>query len=167
LRVRCEDINDTLKDRSEQYDIIVTNSFLHHIPDYLGMIADAIELLKPAGQFFSFQDPLRYDSIGKFATAFNSAAYLSWRIFKGDVLGGLKRRLRRSRGVYLEDAAEDQTEYHAVRGGVDQEAIGRLLDERGFNCELVTYYATQSSLFQPIGAALGIRNMFSIIARRR
>jgi SAM-dependent methyltransferase len=167
LRIKREDINDTLKDNSEQYDIIVTNSFLHHIPDYLGMIAAATELLKPRGQFFSFQDPLRYDSIGKIATAFNNVAYLSWRLFRGDVIGGLKRRLRRSRGVYLEDAIEDQTEYHAVRGGVDQDAIGRLLDERGFKCELVTYYAIQSSLFQPIGTALGIRNMFSIIARRR
>jgi len=166
LKVRCEDISDTLKDRSERFDVIVANSFLHHIPDYLGMIAAATELLKPNGQFFSFQDPLRYDSIGKLATAFNNLAYLSWRIFKGDVLGGLKRRLRRSRGIYLEDAMEDQAEYHAVRGGLDQDAIARLLDERGFSCELVTYYATQSSLFQPVGAALGIRNMFSIIARK-
>ena len=167
LRVRCEDIHDTLKHDSERYDIVVTNSFLHHVPDYLGMISEATKLLAPAGQFFSFQDPLRYDSFGRFATAFINLAYFSWRIFGGDLVGGMKRRLRRSRGEFLEEAIEDQTEYHALRGGLDQDAIGRLFDELGLTCELVTYFATQSRLFQPIGAALGIKNTFSIIARRR
>jgi SAM-dependent methyltransferase len=166
LRVKCEDINDTLKDDSGRYDIIVTNSFLHHVPDYLGMISDATKLLAPAGQFFSFQDPMRYDSFGRFSTAFINLAYFSWRIFKGDLLGGLKRRLRRSRGEYLEDAVEDQTEYHALRGGLDQEAIGRRFDELGMTCELVTYFSTQSGLFQPVGAALGVKNTFSVIAKR-
>jgi SAM-dependent methyltransferase len=167
LRVRCEDIHDVLKERDERYDVIVANSFMHHIPDYLGMIDEAIGLLSPAGQFFSFQDPMRYDSFGRFSTAFINIAYFSWRIFKGDLLGGIQRRLRRRRGEYLEDAVEDQTEYHALRGGLDHDAIGRLFAERGFGCELITYFSTQSGLFQPIGAALGIKNTFSIIAGRR
>jgi SAM-dependent methyltransferase len=167
LTVKCEDINDTLKNSGERCDIIVTNSFLHHIPDYLGMIRAAAGLLAPGGQFFSFQDPLQYDSLGRFSNLFINVSYLSWRLFKGDVLGGLKRRFRRSRGVYLEEAVEDQAEYHAVRGGMDQEAIRRLFDELGYDCELITYFSTQSSLFQPVGAALGIKNTFSVIARRR
>ena len=56
LSVRCEDINDTLKDKTKKYDIIVVNSFLHHVPDYLGMIREAATVLKPHGQFFSFQE---------------------------------------------------------------------------------------------------------------
>jgi SAM-dependent methyltransferase len=167
LEVRCEDINDTLEGRSESYDIVVTNSFLHHIPDYLGMIEKALGLLSPHGQFFSFQDPLRYDSIGKAATAFNNLAYLSWRIFRGDVIGGLRRRLRRSRGIYLEDAIEDQTEYHAVRGGLDHEAIAALFDRQGYDYVIFPYYSTQSSLFQPLGTILGIKNTFAVIARKR
>ena len=47
LEVRCEDINVTLKDKSEKYDIIVVNSFLHHVPDYMGMIREAATVLKP------------------------------------------------------------------------------------------------------------------------
>jgi SAM-dependent methyltransferase len=167
LEVRCEDINDTLEDRSAKYDIVVTNSFLHHIPDYLGMIEKALGLLSPHGQFFSFQDPLRYDSIGKAATAFNNLAYLTWRIFRGDVIGGLKRRLRRSKGIYLEDAVEDQTEYHAVRGGLDHDAVEKLFRERGYDCVIFPYYSTQSSLFQPLGTMLGIKNTFAVIAREQ
>lgn len=47
LEVRCEDVADTLKDLPAHYDIIVANSFLHHIPDYVGMIKEAIPLLTP------------------------------------------------------------------------------------------------------------------------
>jgi 2-polyprenyl-3-methyl-5-hydroxy-6-metoxy-1,4-benzoquinol methylase len=58
LEVRCEDVIESLNKKDAEYDIIAANSFLHHIPDYLGMIAKAINLLTPWGQFFSFQDPL-------------------------------------------------------------------------------------------------------------
>ena len=30
LEVQCEDVNDTLKDKTEKYDIIVVNSLLIH-----------------------------------------------------------------------------------------------------------------------------------------
>lgn len=52
LEIPCQDINDILKESSEKYDIVVVNSFLHHVPDYLGMIRDAIITLNPYGQFF-------------------------------------------------------------------------------------------------------------------
>ena len=167
LEVRCEDINITLKDKSEKYDIIVVNSFLHHVPDYMRMIGEAITVLSPYGQFFSFQDPLRYDTVGKITTAFSKLAYFSWRVFKGDVIGGLKRRIRRARGIYLEDSVHDKTEYHVTRNGVDQDAIRRLFREQDFDCNIVSYFSTQSRLFQPIGTVLGMKNTFAIIAQKR
>lgn len=166
LEVRCEDISETLR-ASERYDIIVANSFLHHIPHYMGMIRRAVALLTPYGQFFSFQDPLRYDSVGKFTMMFSDFAYFSWRVFKGDVLGGLKRRIRRSRGVYLDDSMHDNVEYHVTRNGVDQDAIYRFFTEQGFDCNIISYFSTQSPLFQPIGSALGVKNTFTVIARRQ
>lgn len=148
-------------------DIIVANSFLHHIPDYVGMITEATSLLTPWGQFFSFQDPLRYDSVGKPTMIFSTLAYFSWRFFKGDVLGGLKRRLRRRRGVYLEDSMHDNAEYHVTRNGVDQDAICRLFEDRGFDCNTVRYFSTQSRLFQAVGRALGVKNTVAVIARHK
>ena len=50
LEVRCEDINDTLKNTTDKFDIVVVNSFLHHIPDYLGMIKTAMLLLPKNGR---------------------------------------------------------------------------------------------------------------------
>ena len=131
LEIRCEDINDTLQRPGEQYDIIVVNSFLHHVPDYVGMLDRAIDRLTPHGQVFSFQDPLRYDSLDRMSLVVSRIAYFSWRIFKGDVLGGIMRQLRRNRGVFVEDSVHDNAEYHVVRNGVDQEALTTLYNRAG------------------------------------
>jgi len=167
LKILCEDVNDALKNRSETFDIIVVNSFLHHIPDFLGLIDESVNLLSSNGQFFSFQDPLRYDSIGRFDKKFTDVAYYSWRVMKGDLIGGIKRKLRRNKGVYLEESMHDNAEYHVVRNGVDQDAIEKLFRERGFQCEIISYFSTQSGLFQPIGKALSVKNTFAVIARKK
>jgi 2-polyprenyl-3-methyl-5-hydroxy-6-metoxy-1,4-benzoquinol methylase len=132
LRTECDEVHSALKRLPGPYDIIVVNSFLHHIPDYLAMIRLALPRIADRGQFFSFQDPLRYDSISKFNRAFSQAGYFSWRIFQGDIWGGFKRLVRRSRGVYVDDCEFDNTEYHVTRGGVDQEAIAATLVDSGF-----------------------------------
>ncbi len=169
LEVHCQDINETLQNPTQKYDIVAVNSFLHHIPDYLSLIDKCTTLLNPHGIFFSFQDPLRYDSVALPSRVFTDIGYFLWRLSrgsKGDVIGGIRRRLRRRRGIYLEDCYSDNAEYHITRNGLDQNAIQSLLRERGFDCRLISYYSTQNSVFQPIGAALGLRNCFGLIARR-
>lgn len=169
LEVRCEDVFDAIKTiqrAGNQYDVIVANSFLHHVPDYIGLISRGVAVLSGNGQFFSFQDPLRYNSIGRSTSVFSTLAYLSWRIFKGDMIGGLKRRIRRSRGKYLDQSLEDSFEYHVIRGGVDQDAIQELFNQLGFECEVVRYFSTQSRIWQPVGTTLRMKNTFAVIARR-
>ena len=165
LETCCGDVSDVLPRLDGSYEVAVASSCLHHLPDYLGVIREAVERLAPAGQFLSFQDPLRYDTVGRFTKAFSELSYLSWRVFQGDLWGGLKRRLHRSRGV-LNDSPLDNAEYHVVRNGVDQDAITVLLAEAGFECEIIRYFSTQSRVFQPLGAAIGVKNTFAIVARR-
>lgn len=167
LEIRCEDINIALRDECQKYDIIVANSFLHHVPDYIGLIDSAMKKLNPNGQFFSFQDPLQFSSVGRFTLLFNNLAYFSWRIFKGDVINGLKRRLRRRRGIYLADSLHDNAEYHVVRNGVDQKAIYKSITEQGFDCHIESYFSTQSSFYQFVGTAFGVKNTFAVIATHR
>lgn len=167
LELRCEDVTKTLKMKECSFDVVLASSFLHHIPDYLGMIKDSIPLLTAHGQFFFFEDPLRNDAIGVFAKLFSDVSYFSWRIFERDLWGGIKRRIRRSKGIYLSDSVQDNAEYHVTRNGVDQDAILALFDQAGFESEILRYFSTQNRLFQPIGEAMGIKNAFSIIARKR
>jgi 2-polyprenyl-3-methyl-5-hydroxy-6-metoxy-1,4-benzoquinol methylase len=96
LRVRCSSFDDDLSmyrgdihdaiseylDHKCQYDIIVANSFLHHVPDYLGLIRECSKILSPHGQFFSFQDPMRYASLGTLTSLFTKVSYFSWRILQ-------------------------------------------------------------------------------------
>ena len=93
-------------------------------------------------------------------------AYFWWRVFKGDVIGGITRKIRRGRGIFLDDSVHDNAEYHVVRKGLDQNAINDFFISHGFDCTILDYFSTQSRLFQPIGSRLGIRNSFGILAQK-
>jgi 2-polyprenyl-3-methyl-5-hydroxy-6-metoxy-1,4-benzoquinol methylase len=150
--------------QSKQFDIISACSFLHHIPDYLRLCQLSIGLLERPGIFFTFQDPLRYDTLPSKTRLMDRASYFGWRCFRGNYVRGIKTRLRRLRGVYREDIAEDVTEFHVVRNGVDQEAIQQLFERHGFKCEVHPYWSTQSGLFQAMGEKLNLHNTFAVVA---
>jgi hypothetical protein len=92
---------------------------------------------------------------------------LLWRIRRGDVIGGIERRVRRSRGIYFDDCPQDNSEYHVVRGGVDQDAIAELFKELGFECQIIRYFSTQNRFWQFVGSAIKACNTFSVIARKK
>ncbi len=167
LTVECRDVDDFLDVDQSGYDVIVANSFLHHVPDYLSLIGRVIPKVLPGGQFFCFQDPLRYDSLRWYDNVFSNVSFLAWRIWRGDVVGGIKRRLRRRRGIYLENSVHDNAEYHVARNGVDQEAIEALLCSMGFECDVTAYFSTNSRVFQPVGSFLGIKNTFAMVGRKK
>jgi SAM-dependent methyltransferase len=166
LRVYGEDINEMLRGTKEQYDIVVMNSFVHHIPDYLAVFQKSIAILRPNGLIFTFQDPLRYDTLGRASLYFSMGGYFFWRLFQGNYLQGLRTRIRRLQGIYIPGSKEDDAEYHVTRNGVDQDAIAQLLASESFTCEIIRYFSTQSSIFQRLGLFFGIKNTFAIIAQR-
>jgi len=166
LTVRCEDIEQTLQKDVTQYDIVTANSFLHHVPDYQSMLRAVVPRLSDHGQFFSFQDPLKYATLAPGTRSFDRLAFATWRIGKADAWNGLGRYLRRARGKFREDSPYDNAEYHVLRDGVDQDAIETLFRVQGFSCRIVSYFSTQSRIFQPIGTWLGFKNTFALIAAR-
>jgi SAM-dependent methyltransferase len=145
------------------YDALVASSFLHHVPDYAALLRSALRLLRPRAHVLLFQDPSR--KLGRGTRWFSTVAYLTWRTGRGDIAGGAHRRLRRMRGIWL-DAPEDEVEYHALRGGLDEDAVCDVLREADFECEVVRYFSTQSTAFQRLGTALGLANTFAVSARR-
>jgi len=165
LEVRCADIAEVLR-QGGSYDVVVINSVLHHIPDYLGLLEQVPGLLGERGIFFSFQDPMWKASMTLRDSFLSGVAYAAWRLGRGDVFGGLWRRVRREFGVYKADSLHDNTEYHAVRGGMNQLAISQLLTNHGMRCEVTEYCSFHSTLLQPVGERLSVRNTFAIFASR-
>ena len=169
LTVLPGDIFETLRKlaaEGKQFDLVCASSFLHHIPDYLELCRLASRLVRRNGIFFTFQDPLRYDTLGKTERVMERAGYFWWRIFQGGYGRGLKTRVRRLFGIYRPDLAEDTAEYHVVRNGVDHLGVQSLLKSEGFECEVRPYWSTHSPLFQSLGRKLSLRSNFALMARR-
>jgi len=167
LVVRCGDIADLPQKGANQFEIIVANSFLHHIPDYLEMLRGLLPRLSSHGQFFSFQDPLLYSSQSRLERLFDKGAYAFWRLGRDDVWNGLWRRWRRARGIFSPDSTFDNAEFHVLRAGVDQVAIADLFSKAGFDSKIISYFSTQNRTFQSIGTYLGMKNTFAFVAVRR
>lgn len=166
LELRCEDLYSVMEE-DRYYDIIVANSLLHHIPDYIDLVRRASGRLSEKGVFFCFQDPMWKSSISRRDAFLSWLAYTAWRFGQGDLLGGIWRRFRRMFGFYSAESLHDNTEYHAVREGVNQNAICETLAAEGFECELFEYCSFHSDAWQPLGERLGVKNTFGLLAARK
>lgn len=169
LTVIPGDIFETLRELSangQQFDLVCASSFLHHIPDYLELCRLACRLVRKGGIFFTFQDPLRYDTVGRLDRMTERAGYFWWRCFQGNYLRGINTRFRRLFGVYRPDLPEDSAEYHVVRSGIDEVAVQKLLTSEGFECEIRPYWSTHSLFFQHLGEKLKLVSNFAVLAKK-
>ncbi|MFC2030393.1 class I SAM-dependent methyltransferase [Chloroflexota bacterium] len=164
--VICGDAHNVLDGWTRPCDMVLAVSFLHHIPDYLGLVERAARLLRHGGVLFTFQDPMAYDSVRRFDRLFSVTSYGFWRIFRGDLVGGVARYTRRRRRIYLDECEADSVEYHVVRSGVDQRRIRQILEDMGFRTKIIEYHSTQSPFWQRVGDRLSIKNQFSVIAKK-
>ncbi len=163
----CSDALAFLKTSTDEWDIIVANSFLHHVPDYQSLIQVAARKLRFNGMLVTFQDPMRYDLLSWTTRFFSSFAYLMWRIRQKNILTGLWRKARRSLGVYKSDSVHDNTEYHVVRNGVDHLILRQVLAEMGMDTTMIYYFSTHSASFQALGEKLGLVNYFAIVSSKK
>jgi SAM-dependent methyltransferase len=148
-----------------QFDSLLFASVLHHIPDYLETISRLLDShLTTGGALVSIQDPLWYARVGRPVRFATEASFISWRLTQGELLRGLKTRLRKLRGGPGEEEPGDVVEYHVVRDGVDEQAIAQLLGRRFANVRIETYWSSQGPLQQRIGKRLGLRNTFAVLA---
>lgn len=148
-----------------RFSVILFASVLHHIPDYLGAISSALDAhLRPGGSLVSIQDPLWYPRMSNVVRRASSAAYLSWRIFRGGFAQGLRTRVRRATKGLSESEPGDAVEYHVVRDGVDEEAISDLLRSSFDRVDVHPYWSTQGSPQQRLGEIANAANTFAALA---
>ena len=149
------------------YDLVLCVSVLHHIPDYLANIDRLVQQTAEGGSFASFQDPLWYPRRSRVNMTLDRGAYYVWRIRQRNLLQGLATRIRRARHVYDVTNVADMVEYHVVRSGVDDSRICDLLSLSFETVEQWSYWSSQSPMCQALGASLGLKNTFGMIAQVR
>lgn len=158
------DADGSLTGTAERYSLILCVSVLHHIPDYLGFLDGALGKLAPGGSLLTLQDPIWYARAGSRSRLLDRAGFYSWRVTQGDLLRGLATTRRRLQGTYDETNPSDMVEYHAVRDGVDEQAIVELLTPRFGAVSLLPYWSNQSAAMQRIGSRLRVHNTFGLSA---
>jgi hypothetical protein len=99
--------------------------------------------------------------------AASEASFLLWRLQRGNYIRGFRSRIRRARRKYDDRYPGDTVEYHAVRDGVDEIAITRLLSPRFASVSVIKYWSTWLSSIQTIGERAGVANTFQVIADDR
>ena len=166
-RVIFDESGVAARELGETFDLIVCISVLHHIPDYLSAIRMWSDVTAPGGAFASFQDPLWYPRRTRASLAVDRGAYFLWRAARGNVVEGVKTRIRRMRGTYDESNWRDMVEYHVVRQGCDEQAISQVLQEYFARVEISPYWSTQSRALQKLGDRYGPKTTFAVVARNR
>jgi SAM-dependent methyltransferase len=148
----------------EPFSAVLSASVLHHIPDYLGFVEKVTgRRLAAGGNFVSVQDPLRYDTMSPAAHRFDRAAYLVWRLGRGNRLSGLVSLKNRLTGRLDESRPGDMVEYHVVRNGVDEAALQSLLEGSFRDLRLLPYWSNQSKLGFRLGRRFGMVNQFALV----
>lgn len=162
-----DDPDGTRAAHGDPVDLVVCLSVLHHIPDYLAAVGAMVGRVRPGGGFVSFQDPIWYPRQGRLTRGLDRAAYLAWRLPRGDLGRGLATTLRQARGRIDETNPSDMVEYHVMRDGVDEAALVDLLRSAFADVRLIGYWSSQGVLPQAIGALAGRPNTFGLVASGR
>lgn len=150
-----------------RFDLVLCISVLHHVPDYLHFVRRLVDRVDPLGAFASFQDPLWYPRRTRLSRVSQRAAYYGWRLTQPNRREGLQTLVRRARRTLDSTKPADMVEYHVVRDGVDEVALGELLSARFATVEEWRYWSTQSRLLQAAGERMQLESTFGTIARGR
>jgi SAM-dependent methyltransferase len=148
----------------QQYAVILLVSVLHHIPDYVAYLGEALAHLRPGGTVLSLQDPLFYPRVGARVRALDRGSYLMWRVRQGRIATGVATTVRQARGAYDDSKPGDSVEYHVVRQGVDEQAIVEALAPHFDDVEVIRYWSNQLASAQALGTKLKVANTFGIKA---
>jgi SAM-dependent methyltransferase len=128
LEIVNADIAEYLAETPEQVDLISFVSVLHHIYDYQQVLALAASKLAPGGVLYSTCDPIPSQRPAA-AKALHVVDKLAYALGHPGIIA---RRLTRSTAPQPEsDASMELAEYHAMRNGLDLDAIQKTLKAAG------------------------------------
>jgi len=156
LRVHCAPAERYLANSREQFHLVTFCSVLHHLQDYIAVVAMAADLVRPGGFLYIAHEPLHVRYAGLLARAVE-AVDAKWAV--------LEQRLGLSEPdpYWQSDCLAD---YWQQRGGIDPGPISRVLHDRGFRCDVVLYDSKRHRLSHWLAELLGLQRLFRMIGRR-
>lgn len=131
---------------SNSCDMVATYSVLHHVPDYLALVAEMARVCAPGGVLFLDHehsdgywagDPI-YDAFRKEALRFDWRKYLAWENYVGRFrrIGNARYSMEGDIHVWPDDH-------------IEWAKIHELLTASGFDCVLSEDYLLSRSLYRP------------------
>lgn len=143
IRLNGSDLSNVA---SASCDMVATYSVLHHVPDYLALVAEMARVCAPGGVLFLDHeasdgywagDPL-YDAFRKEALCFDWGKYLAWKNYVGRVrrIGNPRYSMEGDIHVWPDDH-------------IEWAKIHELLTCLGFECVVSEDYLLSRKLYRP------------------
>jgi SAM-dependent methyltransferase len=167
LEVVTSDIDAYIAGETRVFDVVGFCSVLHHLPDYIGTLTRVARLVAPNGFIYTAVDPIHGLRGNALRTAFYHLDGLLFRI--------LRRMEKHGPSEPMADRATQQTlkglayysEYHEVRGGIDDRLIAAALGPLGFDLKVEYHGLRKTRFMQALGTFLRIHTNVKIIAYKR
>jgi len=172
-RLVRDSISNFLACSQNTYDVVAFCSVLHHLYQYLPIVALAAERVGPEGLFYSTFDPVvaRFPRASLWFETFDTVLAKVIRD-RGDFFPGMARRakkfVQRRTAPNERPVASpgDLAEFHA-KSGLDDIAIVKSLDERGFKViDHLRWAAGRTAPARALNRRLRLMENFKIIAQR-
>ncbi len=163
LTTVCQPVDEYLSQLTssgEKFSLVCACSFYHHLPDYLTTVENASQLVLPAGFFYLTHEPMLKNSITGTSKLMQKVDFKYWRIRVH-----LARLLGRENNADKYYDPTSQADYWDTTVGCDQYQISRLLENMGFDVNLIEYDSKRSRLLHFICKLLGTKTLFAIIAK--
>lgn len=153
LKVVCMNIDEFLTNSDSNYDIITINAVLHHMPDYIDTISNALDHLSIGGLIY-LVDGVHRDNINRFAEVIRNYFLLIDRKIHIAIKGG-------GNVIFNHKIDYSFSDYHcnaAGTNGLDINNIRELIRDK--ELEIVDFSAFNLGMY--IGTLAYLDNMFSI-----
>jgi 2-polyprenyl-3-methyl-5-hydroxy-6-metoxy-1,4-benzoquinol methylase len=172
-RLVRDSISNFLAGSQKTYDVVAFCSVLHHLYEYLPIVAQAAERIGQNGVFYSTFDPViaRFPRGSHWFESFDTVL-AKFMHDRGDFFPGMARRAKK---FFQRRAAPnerpvagpgDLAEYHA-KSGLDDAAIVQSLEDRGFTViDRSRWAAGRTAPARAVNRRLRLMENFKIIAQR-
>jgi ubiquinone/menaquinone biosynthesis C-methylase UbiE len=130
-RFFVQNVDEFISGCGERFDCVVASSVLHHLPDYIRTLENALKLLKPGGWLYITHEPTK-DALGPDPVLRKALWHVDNSVF--NIVSGSKIPVLKDRNFHLSD-------YHLYHG-FDEEKVAACCRAAGVRIIRLQKYAS-------------------------